>query len=254
MFEAEIDVDVLIACMEEITAIYDRGVLNISAEGWKVNMVDPANVAFVSLELQSDAFDKFEFEAEEVDETGIKIGVDFENLLKMLKLWGEGKKVGLKLDMHNEKLSVWSGIFDYTIPVLKPSSLIGEPKTPKLKFPVQVIIEAEEFRRAIHAMEKVDEAVMLGVEEEQFYIKAKDDYTVLKADLKQVFPLKKEPGNFRSQYSIDYLSAMCGGMGGARNLTIYFNSAYPIQIDFDVGGGKTKVRYLLTPRTNQKDW
>jgi len=117
MFEAEINVGELIDCMEQITAISDRGILNIVADGWKVNMVDPANVALISLELQSGVFDKFEFETEESEE-GIKIGLDFENLLGMLRLWKEGKKVELKLDEHAEKLFLKSDIFEYSVSLL----------------------------------------------------------------------------------------------------------------------------------------
>ena len=117
MFEAEINVGELIDCMESITAITDTGILNIVADGWKVNMVDPANVALISLELQSGAFDKFEFETEESEE-GIKIGLDFENLLGMLRLWKEGKKVELKLDEHAEKLFLKSDIFEYSVSLL----------------------------------------------------------------------------------------------------------------------------------------
>lgn len=257
MFEAEINVGELIDCMEQITAISDRGILNIVADGWKVNIVDPANVALISLELQSGAFDKFEFETEESEE-GIKIGLDFENLLGMLRLWEEGKKVELKLDEHAEKLFLKSDIFEYSISLLELSSLIREPKLSKLNFPVQVIIETEEFRRSIRAMERMSDHVMLGVDGEQFYMEAKDERNAmsisanhLRSVLRKVFPLKKEAGNFHSRHSLEYLSAMCKGMTHAKNLTLNFGMDYPLQIDFDVGAGKKKVRYLLAPRIDQ---
>jgi len=256
MFEAEINVGELIDCMEQITAISDRGILNIVADGWKVNMVDPANVALISLELQSGVFDKFEFETEESEE-GIKIGLDFENLLGMLRLWKEGKKVELKLDEHAEKLFLKSDIFEYSVSLLELSSLIREPKLPKLNFPVQVIIETEEFRRAIRAMSFHSDHVMLGVDGEQFYMEAKDERDAmsisanhLRSVLRKVFPLKKERGNFHSRHSLEYLSAMCNGMTHAKNLTLNFGMDYPLQIDFDAG--KKKVRYLLAPRIDQE--
>ena len=249
MFEAEINVDRLIDGIEPITAITDMGVLNIVADGWKVNMVDPANVALISLELQSDAFDKFEFETEESEE-GIKIGLDFENLLGMLRLWEEGKKVELKLDEHAEKLFVRSDIFEYSISLLKLSSLRKEPKIPELRFSVQVIIETEEFRRAIHAMERLSDTITLGVDGEQFYMDAQDERNALRSVLRKVFPLKKERGNFHSRYSLEYLSAMCNGVSHAQNLTLSFSMGYPLQINFDVG--KKKVSYLLAPRIDQE--
>ena len=250
MFEAEIGVGEWVDCLETITAIIDRGRLNITDDGWKVNMVDPANIALISLELQRDAFDKFELETEE-SEDRIKIGVDFENLLGMLRLWEEGKKVELKLDEHAKKLSVKSDIFEFSISLPVLSSFRTEQKIPKLNFPVQVIIEMEEFIRAIHAMERLSDTVTLGVEGEQFYMKAKNEDGVLKSVLRNVFLPKKDLGNFHSRYSLDYLSAMCKGMTHAKNLTLNFGMAYPLQIGFEAGN--QKVSYLLAPRIDNEE-
>ena len=250
MFEAEIGVGELIDCLETITAITDIGILNIAADGWKVNMVDPANVALISLELQRDAFDKYAFEPEE-SEDRIKIGVEFENLLKMLRLWEEGEKVELKLDEHAKNLFVKSDIFDYSISLLEPFSVRRETKIPELYFSVQVIIETEEFKRAICAMERLSDTVTLGVEGEQFYMRAKDESNVLRSVLGNVFIPKKEPSNFHSRYSLDYLTVICKGMTHAKNLTLNFGMAYPLQINFDVG--KKKVMYLLAPRRDNEE-
>lgn len=246
MFEAEINVGRLIECIEPITAITDTAVLSIVADGWNVKGVEPANVAMISLELQSDAFDKFEFEAKP-PEGMIKIGLDFGKLLGMLRLW-EWKKVELKLDEHAEKLFVKSDIFDYSISLIKLSSLRKEPKVPEMNFSVQINVETEEFGRAIRAMERLSDAVMLGVEKEQFYMEVKDESDVLRSVLRKGSAPKKEPGNFHSRYSLEYLSAMCKGMAHAQNLLLNFGMDYPLQIDFEVGAGKEKVSYFLGPR------
>ena len=253
MFEAEIGVGRLINCIEPIMAIYDRAVLNIVADGWKVNMVDPANGALISLELQRDAFDKFEYDFTDGSEDRIKIGMDFGDLLGMLRLWEEGKKVELELDEHAKKLFVKSDIFDYSISLSEPSSLRREPKIPEPNFSVQVIVKAEEFGRAIRAMERLSDTVNVGVEGEQFYMEAKDKSNVLRSVLRKVFPLKKEPGNFHSRYSLEYLSAMCKGMGHVENITLNFGMDYLLQINFDAGAGNQKVSYLLAPRIDHEE-
>ncbi|GAI08004.1 unnamed protein product, partial [marine sediment metagenome] len=142
MFEAEINAGILIECIEPITAITDTAVLTIVAGGWNVKVADPANVAMVSLELQSDAFDKFEFEAkpsEGIVMDEIKIGLDFMKLLGMLRLW-EWKKVELKLDEHAEKLFVKSDIFDYSIGLIPLSVLRKIKKVPGMNFSAHVIV------------------------------------------------------------------------------------------------------------------
>ncbi|GAI66325.1 unnamed protein product [marine sediment metagenome] len=171
----------------------------------------------VSLELQSDAFDKFEFEAkpsEGIVMDEIKIGLDFMKLLGMLRLW-EWKKVELKLD-DAEKLFVKSDIFDYSIGLIPLSVLRKIKKVPGMNFSAHVIVETEEFRRAIRAMERLSDVILLGVDGEQFYMEVKDESDVLRSVLRKG-SVKKEPGKFHSSYTLEYLSAMCKGMTHAQN-------------------------------------
>lgn len=61
MFKAKTNLGTLIECLEAITAVVDDGVVNITKDGWDIRVVDPGNVAMVSLELLSGVFDNFEF-------------------------------------------------------------------------------------------------------------------------------------------------------------------------------------------------
>ena len=104
MFEAKIDANILKGCIESITAIVDEGKLRIAEDGLKLRAVDPANVAMVSFELQSDAFDDFRFtpkgaepeavpEGESTTESQVtgatEIGIDFVKLLGILGIGGK---------------------------------------------------------------------------------------------------------------------------------------------------------------------
>jgi len=243
MFKAKTNVGMLVEVIEAITGAVDDGVVNITKDGWDIKVVDPANVAMVSLRLQSSIFDSFEFEAPK-GEDRLKIGVDFANLLGVLKLWEQGT-VELELDEKAENMLITSDCFDYSNSLIDPSVLRREPKTPKITFPIQVDVEAERFAGAIRAQERVaaDDYVFIGVKKGELCVWAEGDQGKLKVALGEQSSTK----DTYSMYSIDYLRPMCKGMH-ADILTLFIGSEYPIQIDFDIAHGKGKVSYLLAPR------
>jgi proliferating cell nuclear antigen len=260
MFEAKIDSSVLRECIESLTAIVDEGKFRLTESSLTLRAVDPANVAMVSFELQRDAFDHFMFavkessseadteaetETEAKDE--IEIGIDFVKLLGILSIGGR-EEVELELDEHVQKLFTKMGSLAYTISLLDPSSLRKEPKVPELEFPVQVIIETEEFRRTIRAAEKIGDHIVLGVDGEVFYMETEGEMDKLRLGLTKEQLIQLTPGTVHSLYSLDYISAMSKGMSHAENITLNLGKDYPLRIDFDVADGKGKVSYLLAPR------
>lgn len=257
MFEARIDASVLRECIESITAVVDEGKLRIAKEDLKLRAVDPANVAMVYFELHRDAFDDFRFKSVSgveaatgsmaATEIGIEIGIDFVKLRGILEIGGR-EKVDLKLDEQAQKLFTRMGSLAYTISLLDPSSLRKEPKVPELEFPVQVIIETEEFRRTIRAAERIGDHIMLGVDGEEFYMEIEGEMDKLRLGLRKEQLIHLTPGMLHSLYSLDYISAMSKGMSHAANITLNLGKDYPLQIDFEVAEGKGKVSYLLAPR------
>ena len=249
MFKAKIPMCVLKECIDAIRAINDDVVLNISAGGWAIRVVDPANVAMISFELDRNAFSDFQFEPKEPGEDKIKICVDFATLDRMLGIDVIDKEVEveLELDEQAENLFVKVDIFEYTLLVNDPSSLIRESKLPELNFSAQAIIEADKLIRSIRAAEKMDnEDAMFVVEEGVLYLKAKDKRNTLKSVLSE--NVTKDPDKLHSTFSLEYLSAMTKAIRHTENVTLKFNNDYPLSIDFEIAEGRGKVKYLFAPR------
>jgi len=239
MFKAQIDVELLEESVEAIVGVVDEAVLSITRDGLEVNAVDPANVAMVCLKLPCSSFDNFEFES---PEDPLKIGIDFANLLRVLKSW---KRKPVELELREKTLFVRSGIFDYSISRLEPSSRRREPRVPEITFIInQANIKAELFREAIKSIKLVcEDFVNIGVKDEELYMLAKGERGTLKAVLGQISHI----GDVCSSHSIEYLSAMCEGMN-TETINLSLRSDYPIRFVFDIAHGKGKVSYLLAPR------
>lgn len=249
MFTAKIDAGVLRECIEAITAVVDEGKLRITGDGFKLRAVDPANVAMITFELQRDAFAEFQLKSESGAESkaATEVGIDFVKLSSILEIGGR-EMVDLKLDEQAQKLFTRMGSLSYTISLLDPSSLRKDPKVPDLEFPVQVIIGTEEFRRTIRAAEKIGDHIVLGVDGEEFYMEVEGEVDKLRLGLRKEQLVHLTPGTLHSMYSLDYISAMSKGMSHATNITLNLGKDYPLQIEFDVAGGKGRVSYLLAPR------
>ena len=246
MFKAKINIGVLKECAGAITAINDEAVLNILADGWKIDVVDPANVAMISFELDSNAFSDFQFEPKESGEDKIKIGVDFAALDRMLGTDIIEKEVEVELDEQAINQFVKVDIFEYTLSLNALSSLRREPKLPKMNFSAQAIIETDKLIRSIRAAEKIDEHATFAVEEGVLYLKAQNENNTLKSALSE--NVTKDPGKLHSTYSLEYLSAMVKGMSHTENVTLKFNNDYPLSIGFEIADGCGKVNYFLAPR------
>ena len=247
MFEAEIDAGVLKECIEAITAVVDEGKLRISAEGLNLRAVDPSNVAMVTFQLQNDAFDDYRFSNEDEEGEGLEIGMDFQKLLGILGIGGR-EQVRLSIDEQAQKLYTRMGSLAYTVNLLEPSSLRKEPKVPELEFPVQVVMDIEDFRKTIRAAEKVGEHILLGVEGDEFYMEVEGEMDKLRLGLKKEQLIHLTPGTLHSLFTLDYIAAMSKGMSHAETVTLNLGKDYPLQIEFEVAGGKGKVSYLLAPR------
>ncbi|MCW3139326.1 MAG: DNA polymerase sliding clamp [Methanophagales archaeon] len=249
MFEAEIDAGVLKECIEAIIAVVDEGKLRISAEGLNLRAVDPSNVAMVTFQLQKDAFDDYQFSngEGEGDGEGLEIGMDFQKLLGILGIGGK-EQVRLSIDEQAQKLYTRMGSLAYTVNLLEPSSLRKEPKVPELEFPVQVVMDIEDFRRTIRAAEKVGEYILLGVDGDEFYMEVEGEMDKLRLGLRKEQLIHLTPGTLHSLFTLDYIAAMSKGMSHAENVTLNLGKDYPLQIDFEVADGKGKVSYLLAPR------
>ncbi|RCV63204.1 proliferating cell antigen [Methanophagales archaeon] len=254
MFKAKIDSTMLRECIESLTAIVDEGKFRLTESGLKLRAVDPANVAMVSFELQRDAFDLFQFAAEEASSEAesdskaeLELGLDFVKFLGILGIGGRDE-IELELDENVQKLYTRMGSLAYTISLLDPSSLRKEPKVPELEFPVQVILETEVFRRTIRAAEKIGDHIVLGVDGEMFYMETEGEMDKLRLGLRKDQLILLTPGTVHSLYSLDFIVAMSKGMSHVENITLNLGKDYPLRLDFEVAEGKGKVSYLLAPR------
>ncbi len=243
MFKAVINAETLRDAIEAVSSLVDEVKFSITENGIELKAVDPANVAMVSLKLDAAAFELFK-------STPGEIGVDLVRLSDLLSMADRGEKVLLELDEEQHKLKIGVGSLSYTLSLIDPSAIRKEPRIPELDLPAHVTLSGSELRRAVKASEKVSDHVILGVQDDQFFMEAKGDIDSLKLRIPSNELLGLKPGEARSLFSLDYLSDMSKSIGKAPQVTLEMGVDYPLRIGFHIG--PVEVNYLLAPRIEQE--
>lgn len=241
MFKAIIESEKLKEMIESVSSIVDEGKLNLSSDGISIKAVDPANVAMVSLNLNSDAFE--EFNASEGE-----LGVDLKRLGDIVDMAQKAEMVELELDEEQHKLIIRMSGLTYKIALLDPASIRKEPKIPQLELPATIVLSGNDLKRAVKAAEKVSDHMCMGVEGETFYLEAESDSDRMRLDIVKDQLVSIRPGDARSLFSLDYLSDMIKAAGKANEVTVELGRDFPTKINFQIANGSGDVSYLLAPR------
>ncbi|MDY6930293.1 MAG: DNA polymerase sliding clamp [Halobacteriota archaeon] len=238
MLKAVISAGILKELIEVVSTLVDEARFKLKDDGIIIRAVDPANVAMVSFEISSEAFNSFEASDGE-------IGVDLVKLNDIISMSGSND---VSIETDDGKLLVRFLNLTYAISLLDPSSLRKDPKIPALELPAQVILSGDEFRRAVRAAEKISDHIALGVEGDMFYMEAKGDLDKVRLELPKdkLISLKSAPA--RSLYSLEYLKDMSKPISKADEAIIDLGKDFPVKIKFKIAGDAGNVEYLLAPR------
>jgi len=238
MLKAVMSAGILKELIEVVSTLVDEARFKLSDDGIVIKAVDPANVAMVSFEISSDAFDSFEASDGE-------IGVDLVKLNDILSMSGSDD---VSIETDDGKLLIKFLDLTYAISLLDPSSMRKDPKIPTLELPAQIVLSGDEFRRAVRAAEKISDHIALGVEGKMFFMEAKGDLDKVRLELPEdkLISLKSAPA--RSLYSLEYLKDMSKPISKADEAIIDLGKDFPVRISFKIAGDAGNVEYLLAPR------
>ncbi|ADI74006.1 proliferating cell nuclear antigen PcnA [Methanohalobium evestigatum Z-7303] len=241
MFRATIDAYLLRDSVEILSVLVDEIRLRTSSDGISVKAVDPANVAMVTFNLDSSAFD--DFEADEGE-----IGLDLTKISDILGVADKNDKVYMELNENSQNMSINIGSFSYTLSLLDPSTIRSEPKIPQLELPAEIILNGTDLRRAVKAAEKISDHMLLGVNDDVFYMEAEGDTDKVRLDLPRDQLIDLKPDDVRSLFSLDYLSDIVKPASKSNEVVLELGQDFPIKINFEIANGIGKVGYLLAPR------
>jgi proliferating cell nuclear antigen len=168
MFKARIAAQSLKDSIEALNALVPEARFVFKPEGLSVKAVDPANVAMVSLDLSSKAFESYEAE-------GTELGIDLKKMNEVLGMASKDEVIGLELDEVEHRLLITMRGLAYTMALIDLSAIRKEPKMPALVLPGHVTIRGEDFRRAVKAVGKISGYISVGIAGYSFFMVGEGD-------------------------------------------------------------------------------
>lgn len=241
MFEAKVKAEVLKELVDVLSTLVDETKINANKEGISVRAVDPAHVAMVDLSLERAAFESYNADDQE-------LGLDLDKVKEVLRLAKTGDVIDLKYDEDKNKLILHVGNITRRMALVDTAGM-SDTKVPNLNLPAKLTIRVEELRQGIRASENVSDHIALTVSPEGFTMQGEGDTDSVDLKLgKDLLDELESKEQVRSMFPLDYFANMIKAITTAPSVTMYLGNDYPVKIEFQIGGGKGKVKYLLAPR------
>lgn len=241
---AIIQQDTLTTYFETAYSLVDETRVHLTAEGFHISAVDPANVAMLEADLAAEAFESYEFD-------GGTIGVNIERLLDLCGVGDSGDLVYLELDESTRKLELEIGGFEATMALIDPDAIRNERDLPDLDLPARVVCEGEWLDKAVDAADLVSDHISFGADPDakEFWMTAQgdtDDVRWALGDDELIDAAVDGPAD--SIFSLDYLDEMTGPMPDDANVTVRLGEEFPIRLWYDLPDGVGEVEMMCAPR------
>ncbi len=227
-----------------ISELVNEARFKISKNGIELVAMDPANVAMVIFKLFSSCFVDFKLEHEE------EIALNLTNLKQILKRAKPNDMLTLEME-GTSKLVIRlksNTTRTFKIPIIEMDE--KEQKIPELNFPITIKAPSMVFNEAIEDVDVVAESVSLVGETDKFIIKAEGDLSDVKIELEPNEEIKihsETEETIKAKFSIEYLKKMINASKLSNNITLQFNSNYPLKLEYAVLD-KLQLSFILAPR------
>lgn len=243
MLKAEIDANTFSEMIDVISALVNECRIHISEDGISTRAVDAANVAMVSVSLESGAFNTFSADPSE-------LGFDVKKMRNIAGMMNRTDNVNLSLPEKSQKLELSFAEYRYSVTLLDPNTIRKDPSPPQLDLPAKVVISGDALHSAIKAAAVISDkiAFVIDPDTESFIMEAEGDTDHITKEMKKGDLISITPVKSRSLFSIDYLKEIGKVMSGSSSVEIFLGIDHPVRFVFTFADSKGHAEYLLAPR------
>lgn len=231
--------------IQSLEAIVEEANFIADAEGLRLRALDPSRIAMVDLFMPREAFQVYE-----IDEERVRLGVNFDDMNKILKRAKASDRVIVEVEGARLRITL-AGKAErtFSLPLI---DIAGEElPVPKVTFDVTAKMVSDTLRDALKDAEMISDSAKFVGEEKELRIEARSD----KGELEARFSLEngslleyevKQPA--QASYSLNYLEEIVSKAYRVSDLvTVEFSTNKPLSLTFDIAGGGV-LRYFLAPR------
>ncbi len=228
-----------------ISELVSEAKFKANSDALELVAMDPANVAMVIFKLLSSCFTEYKVEGSE------QVAINLNSLKQILRRAKADDILSLETEENKLKILLKGKTNrSFSIPTLEIED--KEQKVPDLTFPVKVETTSQTIADAIEDVNVVAESVTFLGEENQLSVKAEGDlskaFIEIKAD--EHTKITANPGDkVKAKYSLEYLKRMIAGGKLTDNVTLHFNTDYPMKLEYKVID-RLMLSFILAPRVD----
>ena len=231
--------------IDAIVTLIDEGEFQLTENGLVLKAMDPSQIAMVSFSMPKSAFEKYE-----VSETDTKIGLNLEDLAKVMSRVRGDEKLVIKLDESKARIILlFKGKTTrrFVIPLLDIGS--SAPREPSIEFESKLKFSGNFFKEALKDTGLVSSHVVLSAMSDAFVIEANGDKGEVSVraekDSDQLFDYTVKSDS-RAMYPLDYLNDLLKNTDAATTVDLELRTDAPLRISFKVDDAT--ITYYLAPR------
>jgi proliferating cell nuclear antigen len=227
-----------------ISELVNEGQFEITKEGIQLIAMDPANVGMVIFKLLASCFVEYQIEGP------VKLAINLNNLKQILRRAKPNDMLTLETEEDSQLKITLKGASErnFSLPIIDMED--SEQKAPMLKFPVTIRTSSDRISQAIEDVDIVGDSVLFTAEGDTFTLSAKGDLSkaniTMKPD-KATQILTEEKKAYKAKYSIEYLKKMISGAKLADEVSVQFDTDYPLKLEYKAID-KLLLSFILAPR------
>ena len=230
-------------CITIVAELVSEARLRFTDDRVELIAMDPANVAMVIYKLFASTFTSYNFEKE------TEIGINLSNLKQILRRVGGSDSLDIEIVDNKMNIKILgSSTRTFSIPLLDLEE--RQQKVPDLKFPINIKTSTEIVSNAIDDADIVGESVAFISDSEKLTIASEGELSRVKIEIKQDDNTKitsELESLAKAKYSIEYLKKMVMGSKISNNVSLSFNTDYPLKLEF-LEVDKVYLGFILAPR------
>lgn len=227
-----------------ISALVDEAVFNLDPEVLRVRAMDPSHVAMVDLEWRKEAFDEY------ACDKPASLGINVNDMLKLLRRVGEDEVLDLNLDEASARLFLkFSGKYVRTFSIATLDIAGEEIPTLKVAFNTKARLTTKCLLQTVEDAATISDNIRFEATPEKLTMGAQGDLGTFSVDLDKaseaLLDLQvKEPS--KATFSLNFLSQIVKAAAPSSDFVIIeFSTNIPIKLSFEIPQGR--LEYVVAP-------
>lgn len=243
MFEIQIDdARVWKSCVDAIVNLIEEGTLEIEPEGIRLRAMDPSQIAMVSFFMPKAAFSEYKVASSN------KIGLNFENLSKIMARTRGGERLRMNLEENKLAMEFFSedSKRSFKVPLVEMPPV--SHKDLKIEHDAVVTVDAANFKEALRDAVLISSHITLEAGPSGFKVDAHGDNAdlLLESGDKGEGIKVEAKQKARATFPLKYLDDISRACPESSKMTIRLKSNKPIKMEYKIG--EADIVYYLAPR------